>query len=115
MINTMPLQTTTKLNLNLLIKKKLQRFALQPYSTFNHPPTRPRIATPPHPLPPSGADNVRMAMETCAVFAHATGRTLVLPPSQPLYLLHLKNKRHSFGDFFPLEDIPLDTLEVKLK
>lgn len=62
--------------------------------------------------PPSGADNVRMAMETCAVFAHATGRTLVLPPSQPLYLLHLKNKRHSFGDFFPLEDIPADTLEV---
>ena len=49
-----------------------------------------------------------MQMETVLVFAASTGRTLVLPPDQPLYLLN-KGKghenHHSFADFFPFEEI----------
>ena len=61
-----------------------------------------------------GWNNVRMAMETVAAFALATGRTLVLPPAQPLYLLHMKGKRHGFGDFFPLGDArPLRVIEAE--
>ena len=35
-----------------------------------------------------GWNNIRMAMETVLVMAHAMGRTLVLPPQQKMYLLH---------------------------
>lgn len=50
-----------------------------------------------------GWNNIRMSMEIIFVFAAATGRTLVLPPKAPFYLLgtgaeHAK----SFGNFFPL-------------
>lgn len=34
-----------------------------------------------------GWNNIRMAMETVVVMAHAMGRTLVLPPAQGMYLL----------------------------
>eukprot|EP00607_Mallomonas_marina_P002756 CAMPEP_0182424724 /NCGR_PEP_ID=MMETSP1167-20130531/10974_1 /TAXON_ID=2988 /ORGANISM="Mallomonas Sp, Strain CCMP3275" /LENGTH=296 /DNA_ID=CAMNT_0024604749 /DNA_START=634 /DNA_END=1521 /DNA_ORIENTATION=+ len=55
-----------------------------------------------------GWNNIRMQMETVLVFAAATGRVLVLPPDQPLYLLN-KGKghqnHHSFADFFPFEEI----------
>eukprot|EP01041_Mallomonas_annulata_P002518 gene2518-4897_t len=55
-----------------------------------------------------GWNNIRMQMETVLVFAAATGRTLVLPPDQPLYLLN-KGKghenAHSFADFFPFDRI----------
>jgi hypothetical protein len=55
-----------------------------------------------------GWNNIRMQMETVLVMAIATGRTLVLPPDQPLYLLN-KGKghenHHSFADFFPFEEI----------
>ena len=47
-----------------------------------------------------------MQMETVLVFAAATGRTLVLPPDQPMYLLDKgkgHQKAHSFADFFPFE------------
>jgi hypothetical protein len=55
-----------------------------------------------------GWNNIRMQMELVLVFAAATGRTLVLPPDQPMYLLDKgkKNqKHHSFADFFPFEYI----------
>mmetsp|Transcript_11694 Transcript_11694/g.15268 ORF Transcript_11694/g.15268 Transcript_11694/m.15268 type:complete len:621 (-) Transcript_11694:154-2016(-) len=54
-----------------------------------------------------GWNNIRMAMETVMVFAHATGRILVMPPDQPLYLLNKDNdhKAHGFADFFQLQDI----------
>ena len=39
-----------------------------------------------------------MQMELVLVFAAATGRTLVLPPDQPMYLLH----HGEFDNGFPL-------------
>ena len=62
-----------------------------------------------------GWNNVRMSMEIIFVFAAATGRTLVLPPDQPLYLLKAdsKKKQRGFGDFFALDDLNLSaTVEV---
>ncbi|RYG66531.1 hypothetical protein EON64_09565 [archaeon] len=55
-----------------------------------------------------GWNNIRMQMELVLVFAYATGRTLVLPPDQPMYLLQAgkgHQKAHSFADFFPFEKI----------
>jgi hypothetical protein len=49
-----------------------------------------------------------MQMELVLVFAFATGRTLVLPPDQPMYLLNQgkgHQKAHSFADFFPFDYI----------
>lgn len=58
-----------------------------------------------------GWNNIRMQMETVLVFAAATGRTLVLPPDQGMYLLD-KGKGHQnahhFRDFFPFEKIISD-------
>jgi len=51
-----------------------------------------------------GWNNVRMSMEIIFVIAAATGRTLVLPPKEPLYRLAADkvNKERGFADFFPL-------------
>lgn len=55
-----------------------------------------------------------MQMELVLVFAAATGRILVLPPDQPMYLLNKgreKQKAHSFAEFFPFDLID-DRMEV---
>ena len=55
-----------------------------------------------------GWNNIRMQMELVLVFAASTGRTLVLPPDQPMYLLNKgkgHEKEHSFADFFPFDYI----------
>mmetsp|Transcript_5558 Transcript_5558/g.7106 ORF Transcript_5558/g.7106 Transcript_5558/m.7106 type:complete len:608 (+) Transcript_5558:254-2077(+) len=56
-----------------------------------------------------GWNNIRMAMETVVVLAHAMGRTLVLPPAQGMYLLGKdrgkQNTKFSFADFFHLESL----------
>lgn len=51
-----------------------------------------------------GWNNIRMSMEIIFIIAAVTGRTLVLPPKEPLYLLHhgQGSKHRGFGDFFPL-------------
>ena len=50
-----------------------------------------------------------MAMETVVALAHATGRTLVMPPEQRMYLLGKGDKEHKkhfgFGDFYHLESL----------
>lgn len=53
-----------------------------------------------------GWNNVRMSLEIMVVVAAVTGRTLVLPPKEPLYLLHHDhgNRYRGFGDFFPLHE-----------
>lgn len=46
-----------------------------------------------------------MKLELLLVFAYATGRTLVMPPDQPIYLLHRGAGHYrsaAFHDFFPL-------------
>jgi hypothetical protein len=50
-----------------------------------------------------GWNNIRMSMETVLGMAIATGRVLVLPPSQKMYLLG--KDTFSFADFFPLPAI----------
>ena len=54
-----------------------------------------------------GWNNVRMSLEIIFIVALALGRTLVLPPPMPLYLLTKGgsgSKRHrTFGDFYPLQ------------
>eukprot|EP00339_Tiarina_fusa_P022149 CAMPEP_0116997394 /NCGR_PEP_ID=MMETSP0472-20121206/846_1 /TAXON_ID=693140 ORGANISM="Tiarina fusus, Strain LIS" /NCGR_SAMPLE_ID=MMETSP0472 /ASSEMBLY_ACC=CAM_ASM_000603 /LENGTH=637 /DNA_ID=CAMNT_0004696263 /DNA_START=60 /DNA_END=1973 /DNA_ORIENTATION=+ len=53
---------------------------------------------------PGGWNNIRMSMEIIFVLAAVTGRTLVLPPKAPFYLLGTgKKNARSFGSFFPLE------------
>mmetsp|Transcript_4121 Transcript_4121/g.9159 ORF Transcript_4121/g.9159 Transcript_4121/m.9159 type:complete len:540 (-) Transcript_4121:676-2295(-) len=56
-----------------------------------------------------GWNNVRMSLEIVIVFAAATGRTLVLPPDTPFYLLSKKvegrkKKQHGFADFIDLDN-----------
>lgn len=59
-----------------------------------------------------GWNNIRMAYETILVLAHATGRTLVLPPEKKMYLLGKGGKEHkndfSFHDFFHLDSISIE-------
>ena len=52
-----------------------------------------------------GWNNIRMAMETVIVMAHAMGRTLVLPPEQRMYLL---GGKFTFNDFFHLDSVALE-------
>jgi hypothetical protein len=52
-----------------------------------------------------GWNNIRMSMEIVFVLAAVTGRTLVLPPNAPFYLLGFgSHGARSFGNFFPLEN-----------
>lgn len=59
-----------------------------------------------------GWNNIRMAMETVVGLAIATGRTLVLPAEQRMYLLQKNRGKQktdfSFMDFFPMQELAND-------
>lgn len=56
-----------------------------------------------------GWNNIRMAAETAMIFAHATGRVLVMPPKLKMYLLdkdqHEEENESTFSKFFDLEKL----------
>ena len=56
-----------------------------------------------------GWNNIRMAAETAMIFAHATGRTLVMPPLANWYLLnkdpHQEDNKSNFHKFFDFKKI----------
>ncbi len=57
-----------------------------------------------------GWNNIRMSMETVLGMAVSSGRTLVLPPEQKMYLLGdakagQQRREFSFNDFFPMKEI----------
>ena len=71
---------------------------------------------------PGGWNNIRMQFEIILVFALATGRTFVLPPDQPMYLLNKgkgKENHHGFDDYFPFHEIgkrlPIITMDEFMK
>jgi hypothetical protein len=65
-----------------------------------------------------GWNNIRMAMETVVGLAVATGRTLVLPPEQRMYLLRKdtgKQRTHfSFAHFFPMLEIAQEHIGLQV-
>uniref|UniRef100_A0A7S2DLB8 O-fucosyltransferase family protein n=1 Tax=Octactis speculum TaxID=3111310 RepID=A0A7S2DLB8_9STRA len=83
-----------------------EEVAYSPYFTID--PNAPKYIT--FELDQGGFNNIRMAFETIAVLAHATGRTLVMPPAKPLYLLKnigADGKRDlELPDFFPIPSLP---------
>ena len=59
-----------------------------------------------------GFNNIRMSLETATALALATGRTLVLPPSQKMYLLETQSQ--GVHDFFPMVDmLPLPVMTTQ--
>jgi GDP-fucose protein O-fucosyltransferase len=65
-----------------------------------------------------GWNNIRMSMETAVTIAHATGRTLVMPPEQGMYLLHKDDKnqknRFTFSDFFHFDSLETEHVGVEV-
>jgi hypothetical protein len=62
-----------------------------------------------------GWNNIRMEFEIMLVFAAATGRTLILPPDTPFYLLQRdsKLKHRGFRHFFHKFDDVVDVLSTE--
>jgi hypothetical protein len=53
-----------------------------------------------------GWNNIRMSFENLVILAAATGRTLVLPPKAPFYLLAWgKEGARTFGSFFSMDTV----------
>ena len=62
---------------------------------------------------PGGWNNIRMSMEIIFTLAATTGRTLVLPPKAPFYLLGTGEKNaRSFGSFY---DVSKDTFQKEVE
>lgn len=67
---------------------------------------------------PAGFNNFRMSLETIVTTGIAMGRTIVLPPEQPMYLWNSNNKNHkgrfSFYDFYHLTAIREEHPTIKI-
>jgi len=50
-----------------------------------------------------GWNNIRMSMESTMVYAYATDRILVMPPTQPFYLVGKEGSKN-YDDFFHFDD-----------
>jgi GDP-fucose protein O-fucosyltransferase len=66
-----------------------------------------------------GWNNIRMAMETAVTLAHATGRILVMPPQQGIYLLDKEKQAadkniFTFDDFFHFDSIEREHAAVEI-
>ena len=61
-----------------------------------------------------GWNNIRMEFEIMVVLAAATGRTLVMPPDYPIYLLHKdkQNPNRGLKKFFSVFDDVVDTISM---
>lgn len=82
----------------------LDRSFLSPFAAETNPKNaRPKYVT--FETDAGGWNNIRMSMEIVVVFALATGRTLVMPPDMPLYLLwkDTKKKHRNVGEFYPTD------------
>ena len=61
----------------------------------------------------AGFNNRRMSLETILIMGLSMGRTIVLPPEQPIYLFQGRH-RFSFEDFFHLKEAHLEHLGVNI-
>jgi len=59
-----------------------------------------------------GWNNIRMAMEIALVYALSTGRTLVVPPKNHLYLLNKNGRKYGFNDFVDVAHAKKDHLDM---
>ena len=59
-----------------------------------------------------GFNNIRMQVEIAMAFAHATGRTFIIPPRQGIYLLE---DTYSLHDFYNLDGLDVIEMEDFLK
>ena len=65
----------------------------------------------------AGFNNKRMSIETILTMGISMGRTIVIPPEQPMYMWKDRGKqrhRFSFEDFFPLEAAQLEHFGMKI-
>ena len=85
-----------------------RRYTSPCYQKYSHNRTQQYLTFKPD---GGGFNNIRMSLETVLALAHATGRTLVMPPAHEMYLLYdaeshqQTQQQHQFGfsDFFPVE------------
>lgn len=65
-----------------------------------------------------GWNNIRMAMETVLAIGISTGRTVVLPPEQRMYLLRRNRGKQKtdfgFADFFPMKDLASENVGLRI-
>lgn len=66
----------------------------------------------------AGFNNRRMSLETLITMGISMGRTIVLPPEQPIYMFRHRSKkqkyRFSFEDFFHLNEAHLEHVGVNI-
>jgi len=65
----------------------------------------------------AGFNNRRMSIENILIMGISMGRTIVIPPEQPIHMFKGRGKhrnRFSFEDFFPLKEAQLEHFGMKI-